>query len=42
LAFLTADHEPGCAVIDAVNNDEIAVSRYRSYISMLENEDNRR
>jgi len=38
----THTHEPGCAVIDAVNNDEIAVSRYRSYISMLENEDNRR
>lgn len=35
-------HEPGCAIVDAVNNDEIAVSRYRSYISMLENEDNRR
>lgn len=34
--------EPGCAVIDAVENDEIAFSRYRSYVQMLENDDNYR
>ena len=35
-------HEPNCAVIDAVENGEIAYSRYKSYLSMLENEDTRR
>ena len=35
-------HEPGCAVKDAVASLEIAPSRYRSYLSMMENEDNRR
>lgn len=35
-------HEPGCAVMDAVEKGEIALSRYESYISMLEDEDNRR
>lgn len=35
-------HEPKCAVIEAVENGEIAPSRYESYISMLENEDSRR
>mgnify|MGYP002713053084 CR=1 FL=1 len=35
-------HEPKCAVIEAVENAEIAPSRYESYISMLENEDSRR
>ena len=38
----THTHEPGCAVVDAVNEEEVAVSRYRSYLSILENEDNRR
>ncbi len=38
----THTHEPGCAIIDAINNGEIAYSRYRSYLSILENEDNRR
>ncbi len=28
--------EPGCAVIDAVENSEIAASRYASYLSILE------
>ncbi len=30
-------HEPGCAVIEAVENDEIAVERYYSYLNILEN-----
>ncbi len=34
-------HEPNCAVIAAVDNEEIAESRYLSYLSMLENEDRR-
>ena len=38
----THNHEPGCAVVDAVNNGVIAYSRYRSYLSILDNEDNRR
>lgn len=29
-------HEPGCAVREAVDNGEIALSRYVSYLSMLE------
>lgn len=32
----THTHEPGCAVIEAVENDEISESRYASYLSMLE------
>ena len=35
-------HEPNCAVIDAVENGEISYSRYKSYLSMLENVDTRR
>jgi ribosome biogenesis GTPase len=35
-------HEPVCAIIDAVENGEIAFSRYKSYLSMLENVDTRR
>ncbi len=31
-------NEPGCAVMEAVNDGEIAVSRYESYLSMLFNE----
>lgn len=38
----THTHEPGCAVINAVNNEEITASRYHSYLSMLEDDDNRR
>ena len=34
-------HEPKCAVIDAINHT-IPESRYLSYLSMLENHDNRR
>ena len=32
----THTHEPGCAVIEAVGQDEISESRYASYLSMLE------
>jgi ribosome biogenesis GTPase len=32
----THTHEPGCAVIDAVENGEISISRYESYLSMME------
>lgn len=35
----THTHEPGCAVLQALGNHEIAESRYRSYLSMLEDED---
>jgi ribosome biogenesis GTPase len=38
----THHHEPGCAVIKAVESGEIAESRYRSYLSMIDEEDNRR
>lgn len=32
----THTHEPGCAVIEAVQDDEISESRYVSYLSMME------
>ncbi|GAB3163850.1 ribosome small subunit-dependent GTPase A [Telluribacter humicola] len=35
-------NEPGCAVKDAVENGEIAISRFESYLSMLGNQDNRK
>lgn len=35
----THTHEPGCAVLAAVENHYIAESRYRSYLSMLEDKD---
>lgn len=35
-------HEPKCAVRDAVDSGQISLSRYKSYISMLENVDTRR
>lgn len=35
-------HEPQCAVRDAVEQGKISISRYASYLSMLEDEDNRR
>lgn len=35
-------HEPKCAIIDAVENGHIAMSRFDSYLSMLENDDTRR
>lgn len=34
-------HEPHCAIIKAVEDGKIAISRYYSYLSMLENEDRR-
>lgn len=37
----THTHEPKCAIIDEINRS-IPESRYLSYLSMLENEDNRR
>jgi ribosome biogenesis GTPase len=30
------DHEPECAVFDAVDRGEIAASRYASYVEMLD------
>jgi ribosome biogenesis GTPase len=35
-------HEPHCAVQEAVKEGEIASSRYLSYFSIFENDDNRR
>jgi ribosome biogenesis GTPase len=35
----THTHEPGCAVKEAVERGDIAPSRYRNYISIIENED---
>jgi ribosome biogenesis GTPase len=35
-------HEPGCAVLEAVEQGTIAASRFSSYVSMAENFDNRR
>lgn len=32
-------NEPGCAVKDALENDEIAWSRYRSYLQIMEDDD---
>ena len=34
-------HEPGCAVIAAVDQGQLAVPRYESYLSILADEDNR-
>jgi ribosome biogenesis GTPase len=35
-------NEPKCAIVDAVKNGAIALSRYESYLSMIIDEDNRR
>lgn len=35
----THTHEPGCAVIQAVENHYISSSRYQSYLNMLEDKD---
>ena len=35
----THTHEPGCAVLQAVENHYIAQSRYQSYLSMLQDKD---
>lgn len=34
--------EPGCAILEAVQNNEIALSRYESYMRMVTGEDNRK
>ena len=38
----THRHEPGCAVIRAVEDRYIAESRYRSYLSMLDDKDEKK
>lgn len=38
----THTHEPGCAVLQALANGEIAESRYNSYLSILNDEENGR
>ena len=35
----THTHEPGCAVLEAIENLRLAPSRYASYLSMLEDKD---
>jgi ribosome biogenesis GTPase / thiamine phosphate phosphatase len=35
-------NEPKCAIVDAVQNGEIAITRYESYLSILTGEDNRK
>ena len=35
----THTHEPGCAVLEALERGEIAPSRYQSYLSMLEDKE---
>lgn len=35
----THTHEPGCAVLNAVEEHRIALSRYQSYLSMLEDKE---
>lgn len=38
----THTHEPGCAIVEALNNGRVPASRYHSYLSMFDDEDNRR
>lgn len=38
----THTHEPGCAVVEAVENEEISISRYESYLSMMDGIDSHR
>jgi ribosome biogenesis GTPase len=35
-------NEPGCTILKAVEKGDIGSSRYKSYLSMLNNDDNRR
>ena len=35
-------NEPGCVILDALARDEIAETRYDSYVSMIIDDDNRR
>ncbi len=38
----THTHEPGCAIVEALERGKVPASRYQSYLSMLDDEDNRR
>lgn len=38
----THQHEPGCAVIQALDEGKLPLTRYESYLSLMEDEDNRR
>lgn len=38
----THQHEPGCAVIQALDEGKLPITRYESYLSLLEDDDNRR
>ena len=35
----THTHEPGCAVLEALENGSLPLSRYQSYLSMMEDKD---
>ena len=35
-------NEPGCAILEGLKENKIAATRYYNYVSMIENEDNRR
>ena len=35
-------HEPGCAVLAALNAGQLPITRYESYLSMVDGDDNRR
>lgn len=35
-------NEPGCAIVDAVRKNDISLTRYESYLSMLMGDDNRK
>lgn len=35
-------HEPGCAIPKAIHDGKVALSRYESYLSILQDQDNRR
>ena len=35
----THTHEPGCAVLEALENHELAPTRYASYLSILEDKE---
>ncbi|MEJ8756077.1 ribosome small subunit-dependent GTPase A [Pontibacter sp. H259] len=35
-------NEPGCAIVDAVRHNDISLTRYESYLSMLMGDDNRK
>lgn len=38
----THTHEPGCEIMEAFDNGTVSASRYESYLSMFEGDDNRR